>query len=339
MITQIAGDVRATEIGSLTSRLMVEVESAATMLSEMAQAPRPRSADEAEETVLRIVTLGGIPFRTWPVNEKTYEDIVSEAFLEWTPAVVERTGITFGPQFCMAAAQLALRAPARLRAKSLGPNASTGDLRRAVEDLPRYLAWIAALGYADSHTWIPAVAGDIARRLTWWRLDPHPSRGAGRLLWLLEKTLDPHHRQAQMQDLWNRARRAGFTAPDHINTPPGDVDVSAAGLQEILKGRADLSISPPAAASAGITDPAQHPDQDVASDRSTAQRSARQHIHHSSSTRRTRMPSSAGGRTHPQGRRRPFPVLQGRGLRLLQPRGDVEQNKNRSTRFRRHATS
>jgi hypothetical protein len=28
--------------------------------------------------------------------------------------------------------------------------------------MPRYLAWVASLGYADAATWAPAVAGDLS---------------------------------------------------------------------------------------------------------------------------------------------------------------------------------
>lgn len=107
------------------------------------------------------------------------------------------------------------------------PGISIAEFRRAIEGMPRYLAWIAALGYVDQATWAPAVAGDLARRLAWWHLAPHPERGSGRLLWMLERLLDPENRRSRMADLWSRARRAGFSGPNRLNARPRNVDISA----------------------------------------------------------------------------------------------------------------
>ena len=87
-------------------------------------------------------------------------------------------GEAFGSRFCMAAAHLALRDPRRLQAKP-PPGISIAEFKRAIEDMPRYLAWVAALGYVDQATWTPAVAGELARRLGWWHLTPHPNAAQG----------------------------------------------------------------------------------------------------------------------------------------------------------------
>lgn len=143
----------------------------------------------------------------------------------------------------MAAAHLALREPRKLHAKP-PPGISIAEFKRAIEDMPRHLAWIAALGYVAQATWAPAVAGDLARRLAWWNLAPHPQRGSGRLLWLLERLLEPENREPRMADLWSRARKAGFATPDGINAPPRNVDISPEGFAELIHGRADLQLSP-----------------------------------------------------------------------------------------------
>lgn len=152
-------------------------------------------------------------------------------------------GSGFGSRFCMAAAHLALREPRKLHAKP-PPGISIAEFKRAIEDMPRHLAWIAALGYVAQATWAPAVAGDLARRLAWWNLAPHPQRGSGRLLWLLERLLEPENREPRMADLWSRARKAGFATPDGINAPPRNVDISPEGFAELIHGRADLQLSP-----------------------------------------------------------------------------------------------
>ena len=237
------GRLAPTEIGMLTSRLMIDVESAGGLLRTVAELPVPATAEEAEELVLQTVATAVTSLRERPVNERTYTDYVGELLSGWSPRVIARAGEWFGARVCMAAAQIVLRTPARAR-ENPPVGVSMAELRRAAEDMPRYLAWVAALGYVDASTWAPAVAGDLSRRLTWWHLAPHPERGAGRLLWLLERTLEPQHHRDRMQDLWRRARAAGFSSPDGINARPRGVDVTAEGFEEIVGSRADIRIEP-----------------------------------------------------------------------------------------------
>ncbi|MFB7884480.1 DEAD/DEAH box helicase [Microbacterium sp. NPDC056057] len=241
--TEVDDRLAPTEIGVLTSRLMIDVQSAARLLVALKSLPVPATADEAEELVLQTVATAVASLRERPVNERTYTDYVDELLRGWSPRVVARAGEWFGARVCMAAAQLVLRAPARAR-ENPPVGVSIAELRRAAEDLPRYLAWVAALGYADASTWAPAVAGDLARRLTWWHLSPHPERGSGRLLWMLERMLHPQHHREQLPPLWRRARAAGFASPDGINARPRGVDVSAEGFAEIVGSRADFSLAP-----------------------------------------------------------------------------------------------
>ncbi|MGY2702805.1 DEAD/DEAH box helicase [Nocardioides sp. HB32] len=241
-VTESEDGLAVTEIGALTCRLMIDVESAGGLLTALAEAPVPSNADEAEELVLQILATEVLALREWPVNPKVYEDVVAEILFGWTPRITSRMGDSFGSRVCMAAAHLALREPRRLHSKP-PPGISLAEFKRAIEDMPRYLAWVAALGYVDQATWAPAVAGELARRLAWWNLSPHPERGSGRLLWLLERLLEPENRKSRMADLWARARRAGFTSPDPITARPRSVDISDEGFSEML-GRADLQLAP-----------------------------------------------------------------------------------------------
>lgn len=232
-----------TEVGALTSRLMIDVDSASRMLTAVTELPVPTNAGEAEELVLQTLATEVRALRDWPVNPKTYESVVSDVLFSWTPRVISRMGDAFGSRFCMASAHLALRDPRRLSTGSGPPQGvSIPEFKRAVEDMPRYLAWIAALGFVDRATWAPAVAGELARRLAWWHLTPHPQRGSGRLLWLLEQLLEPENRRNQMADLWSRAKQAGFDSPDAINARPRNVDVSDQQFAEVLRGRAHLQV-------------------------------------------------------------------------------------------------
>lgn len=241
--TEVDAHLAPTEIGMLTSRLMIDVDSAWEMLRALAALPLPSSADEAEELVLQTVTTAAAALRERPVNERVYTGYVDELLTGWSPRVLARTRDWFGARLCLAAAQIALRSPGRAR-DTPPVGVSMAELRRAVEDMPRYLAWVASLGYADAATWAPAVAGDLSRRLTWWQLSPHPERGTGRLLWMLERTLEPQNHRTRMSGLWRRARAAGFTSPDRINARPRDVDVSAEGFADIVGSRADITLEP-----------------------------------------------------------------------------------------------
>ena len=241
--TETDGQLAPTEIGMLTSRLMIDVESAGEMRRALAELPVPATAEEAEELVVQTVATSVRSLRERPVNERTYTAYVDQLLTGWSLRVVARVDEWFGARVCMAAAQIMLRTPARIR-ENPPAGVSMAEFRRAAEDMPRYLAWVAALGYADASTWAPAVAGDLSRRLTWWHLAPHPERGSGRLLWMLERMLEPQHHRDRMQDLWRRARAAGFASPDGINARPRGVDVTPEGFAEIVSSRADIHLEP-----------------------------------------------------------------------------------------------
>ena len=243
LVAEAAGALEATDLGALTSRLMIDADSAGAMLAALANLPSPASADEAEDFVLHSVARSVRSLREWPANRRIYEPLAKRVLAEWSPRVPARAGDDFGTTFSLAAAHLALRSPRGLTT-SLPPGATTADLRRVIDEMPRFLAWMAALGYLQSATWAPAVAGDLSRRLTWWRLRPHPDRGAGRLLWMLEGLIEPENRRSRMQDLWARARSAGFVSPDEVNARPRRIDASEEDFRRLVDGRAELRLQP-----------------------------------------------------------------------------------------------
>lgn len=240
---EIDGALAPTALGALTSRLMIDVASAGDMRRMLAELPTPTSAKEAEELLLQTVAVAARALRERPVGERAYAGIVTQALAGWAPLAVARASEWFGARLCMAAAQIALRTPDRAREQPPA-GVSMAELRRAAEDMPRYLAWVAALGYVEASTWAPAVAGDLARRLTWWQLSPRPARGSGRLLWMLERMLEPQHHRERLPDLWRRARMAGFTVPEGIDARPRGVDVTAQAFAELVAARAAVALDP-----------------------------------------------------------------------------------------------
>lgn len=225
---------------------MIDVDSAIDLLAALRDTAIPSTASEAEEVLLNLVARNVQSLREWPVNQRLYESVETGELLHWTPEVAMRVGTDFGAKFCMVAAHLALRDPRKLLTANPPPGVSLPDFRRAIDHMPRYLAWIAAQGYvATTATWAPAVAAGLSRRLTWWHLTPHPRRGSGRLLWMLERLLEPEHLRTRMPDLWSRARQAGFTTPDRLGSRPRGVDATVETFAETLAQRAVLHLDAP----------------------------------------------------------------------------------------------
>lgn len=243
LVTDTEGALAVTDIGALTTRLMIDAASAGELRRAVASPALPLDADDAERIVLEMLVNNVAALREWPVNPRLYET--------WADDIRHTFGASaavfddeFGPSFALAAALAALREPSRI-GRDLPPGATPAEIRRVIDTLPRYLSWVAALGYLGEGDWVPAVAGDLARRLTWWQLAPHPERGSGRLLWFLERLLEPETRRPRMPDLYRRARRAGFDTPDRIHRSPRGVDVSAEAFDMVAHGRALLDIAPP----------------------------------------------------------------------------------------------
>ena len=139
-VTESEDGLAVTEIGALTCRLMIDVESAGGLLTALAEAPVPTNADEAEELVLQILATEVRALREWPVNPKVYEDVVAGILFGWTPRITSRMGDAFGSRFCMAAAHLALRDPGDCK------QATAGDLDRRVQARHRGHAAVPRLG-------------------------------------------------------------------------------------------------------------------------------------------------------------------------------------------------
>lgn len=236
------GQLRVTDVGALTARLMVGVDAAEGLYSQIPKLTPPSSATEAEEIILGLAAKTVPALREWPVNPKAYGDWVDDA-LAASGSLGSRAGVEFGSRFIAAVASAALNQPARLQVS--GTRMARSELTRAIEAIPRYLSWIAGLGSIGVGSWEPAVAGDLARRLTWWHLDPQPERGTGRLLWFLELLLEPENRRRRMPNLWNRARNAGFDHPNGINAAPRGVDAAADRFGEVVRTRAHLVLGPP----------------------------------------------------------------------------------------------
>ncbi|MCF3940182.1 DEAD/DEAH box helicase [Gordonia tangerina] len=240
LVTDADDTLTVTDLGALTTRLMVGVDAASNLHSRLAALPTPTDATEAEQLILAAIANSVPALRDWPVNPKPYGQWVDDT-LATAPTLNRRLDIEFGSQFCAAAAVAALNSPDRLRVSGA---MSRSELIRAIDALPRYLGWIAALGHIGIGSWQPVVAGDLARRLTWWHLTPHPQRGSGRLLWFLEQLQDDDARRKRVPLLWHRARSADFTDPNGINSPPRGVELPRNDFDNLVGSRAHLALGP-----------------------------------------------------------------------------------------------
>ena len=249
-----ANNLVATEIGRITSRLMVEVPAAVSMLNLLRSLALPNSGQRAEESIVRAVAKAVPGFAAPPVNERDYGALVSRVLGEdnATPAITNAGPEAlpedkFGQDFTLTAAKLALEHPDELKRAKLTVQQgeqvvplSLLPVKDILEQLPRYLAWLARVGNLGALSWQSAVAADLSQRITWWRLSPQPYRGSGRLLWLLSECLPVELRKPIMQKLWADAFRGRkVTHPDGI-----DAERLAAHVTELVKaeGRDESAI-------------------------------------------------------------------------------------------------
>ncbi|AFA71239.1 DEAD/DEAH box helicase domain-containing protein [Gordonia polyisoprenivorans VH2] len=246
------GRLAVSELGKVTARLMVGVEAACAILDELPSIGYPTDATDAENRVLGLVARSVPELRDLAVNARAYEDWVTGTLAACGEGLHLHGGDMPGSRLVAAAAACALRQRDMLSVPRGAKQMSRADLLRAVESFPRYLAWLNALGALGESLWAPAVAGDLARRLQWWVLDPPPERGAGRLLGFIDQLLDPETRAKTLPDVWQRARGAGYTHPNAINAMPRNVDATNEVLAEVIAGRAHLSVEPPDGASLTI---------------------------------------------------------------------------------------
>jgi replicative superfamily II helicase len=231
-----------TELGAVTSRLMVDVDAAVAILPALSAVPLPNDAADADLAVLRLIIENTPALRGSRVNPRDHRDFVDQVLGQFglVSATLASSDDCFGIPCSLAAGLLALNDPKALRRPP--PGVSATAMRDLADELPRYLAWVAALGRLGIHTWIPAVAGDLARRITWRNLQPQPRRGAGRLLWFVERLIPPEERSERLQDLWGRATKGGFTSPDGIRSLPRGVQMDDSRFRQLAHERVTLDI-------------------------------------------------------------------------------------------------
>lgn len=207
----------ATRLGAITSKMMVEVKDAASLLAAIGRTPTPRSAFTAETALFDVLVRGVQSFvnaQDAPFGEQSRclrQVLIAEGIQgRLADARSNEREKLPGAEVIRAALMLLARSPQAFASSSrtiAGVNRSL--FNPAIYDSPRYLAWLAALGPLGTvPSWVSVVAADLGQRVTHHRLRPH--RGDGRFLHAATK-LSPDGRN--VGKLWEEARMIGGNTP------------------------------------------------------------------------------------------------------------------------------
>ncbi|QXV61538.1 DEAD/DEAH box helicase [Amycolatopsis sp. TNS106] len=207
-----------TELGTLTTRLMVGVQTGTDIASWLAEQNVPDNPDDAERFLARAVGSLVPQFAEAPVADELRPHV---ARLRDAGGHPDRVDGQQGPSsgcdpgdLAQVAFLLVANSPemfTRVRRSVGGIPASI--LYPILTEAPRYFAWLAEQGRLGTvHPWIAVTAADLGRRIR-WRASA-PPRGAGRLLWICEQMATREHADRLVPQLYDAARRSGVSNPD-----------------------------------------------------------------------------------------------------------------------------
>lgn len=231
--------IQSTQLGRITSRMMVSVKDAARVIMGLSgdQAPTtPTNIAAAEDTLVRIL------------SERVEALMATSATAAQGPMVrriVDARGVVANlapadptvkgvkaPLVSQAGLLLALRSPHVFTTRGgqiLGVNRAL--FTPAVTESPRMFAWLAAIGpLGKTPAWASAVAQDLGGRVTWHHLQPE--RGDGRLLAACERAVPRPQHGRGVPELFNHARDLGVGTPDRLVAAGGRWKANAAKVAE-----------------------------------------------------------------------------------------------------------
>jgi helicase len=197
----------------------------------LARSPVPKDAEEAEETLIGLVSTLVPKLAKVPIDENLKPAVaallhscgqLSRLDGDGRSVVGEDFQIPYAPWDLARAALLTVanspwmfRRPGREIA-----GVPYATMRPVLEDAPRYLHWLGSQGFLGTlHPWASITAADLTRRVRWRRCGA--ARGSGRLLWMCERMAAPEHAEEQVPAMWDAARGRGLADPDWPTpTPP-----------------------------------------------------------------------------------------------------------------------
>ncbi|MFE0045622.1 DEAD/DEAH box helicase [Streptomyces albireticuli] len=238
--------LEATELGTVTSRFMVDADLAHELAEGVRELRVPEDPDRAE-----LLLTGLLSTRLPYLMEAVFSDRARATLRR----VLHQRGRAEGPErdqgapgkdeglmpgeLAHAVLLLVARSPKVFAAPGgyvLGIPADS--LTGILDEAQRYLAWLGAQGELGTvHPWAAVVAADLAERIRWRALGP--GRGAGRLLWMCGRMATPRLAARAVPRMWRAARDRGVDAPDWTGaTPPRDSALSPERYRALLKQRA-----------------------------------------------------------------------------------------------------
>ena len=207
----------ATMLGGVTSKMMVNVKDAASLLSAVSRAPMPNAAFAAETALFEALVHGVYAFENAqdaPGGESSRhlrEVLLAEGIQS---RIGEQTSNNrdklVGREVVRAGLMLLARSPHAFASQARTvAGVSRALFNPAVYDSPRYLAWLAALGSLGAVPgWVSVVSADLGQRITHHRL--RPRRGDGRFLHAATRLAA---NGPSVSKLWEEARMIGGHSP------------------------------------------------------------------------------------------------------------------------------
>ncbi|HEX4702148.1 MAG TPA: DEAD/DEAH box helicase, partial [Pseudonocardiaceae bacterium] len=238
-----------TDLGRITTRLMVPVLVGNELRTAFAAQTVPNNPDDAENVLGRLLATTVPDLAEAPVDEDQRPFV---ARLLRAGGRLERLDTTPPPPSLVTAnacdpgdlAQVAFALVAHhprqfIRHRRMIGGVAATILNPVLEQAPRYFGWLAAQGRLGTvHPWVAVVADDLGRRIRWRRLAP--PRGAGRLLWICEQLATPLHVDTLVRELFAAARVRDVSNPDWPigQTAPRGCQLDRGGYLALLRDRA-----------------------------------------------------------------------------------------------------
>lgn len=235
--------LHVTDLGKLTSRLMVQADHTATLARALHHAPVPDDPDTAEDQLLTTLATH-LP----TLQQAPFTDTAKTALLNALRAIdpntaAQRSGSTSADakptptDLARAVLLLVARKPKAFRSTTFVLGIPATTMAPILDEAQRYLAWLGAQGPLRTiHPWVAVTAHDLAQRLRWRTLGP--DRGSGRLLAVCEQMATPARAPELVPAMWRAARARGIDAPDWAGrTPPHNCQLPADVYQALLDSR------------------------------------------------------------------------------------------------------
>ncbi|MBH1934143.1 DEAD/DEAH box helicase [Streptomyces sp. AV19] len=239
--------IAPTELGALTTRVMVPARVGYHLRTALARCPVPTDADEAEETLIGLVSTSVPKLAKAALDENLKSAVGLLLHVRGQLGRFADDGRISGEEFQIPYADGDLARAALLTVANSPTAFRSGErdivglpraaMRPVLEDAPRYLHWLASQGFLGTlHPWIAVVAADLNRRIRWRRCGA--PRGSGRLLWMCERMTTPQHADDEVPAMWHAARDRGLRDPDwQTPTAPRGNRLDAPSYANLLRER------------------------------------------------------------------------------------------------------